>query len=266
MTGDNVERIQLTGTRAINATGNGLANMITGNSAANVLSGGGGSDVLDGGAGNDTLSGGEGDDTLVGGSGNDAYAGGGGVDTVSFAASTSAIYFSLAAIGQQNTRGAGYDTLQAGHSIENLIGGSRNDQLTGDSGSNRIEGGAGNDMLNGGLGNGVLLGDTVADFFVFNTTLGSGNVDTIYNFNTADDTISLENNGIFSAFRSTGQLSAGAFVVGTAALQSDDRIIYNSQTGALHYDRDGFGPAQMVHFASLINPVGTLSNTDFMII
>jgi serralysin len=266
MTGDHVERIQLTGASAINATGNGLANVITGNSAANVLSGGGGSDVLDGGAGNDTLSGGEGDDTLVGGSGNDAYAGGGGVDTVSFASSTSAIFFSLAATGQQNTRGAGYDTLQAGHSVENLIGGSRNDQLTGDSGANRIEGGAGNDVLNGGLGNDVLLGDAGADFFVFNTTLGSGNVDMIYNFDTADDTIRLENNGIFSAFRSTGQLSAGAFVVGTAALQSDDRIIYDPQTGALHYDRDGSGSAQMVHFASLINPVGTLSNTDFMII
>lgn len=266
MFGDHVERIQLSGSSAINATGNGLANTITGNSAANVLSGGGGSDVLDGGAGNDTLNGGDGDDILTGGSGNDRYSGGGGIDTVSFAGSTSTINFSLAVTGQQNTSGAGYDTLQTGHGIENLIGGSGSDKLTGDSGANRIEGGAGSDVLNGGLGTDQLFGGAGTDYFVFNTTLGSGNVDTINGFNTADDTIRLENTGIFSALTSTGPLAAGAFVVGSAALQSDDRIIYTPQTGALHYDPDGSGAAQMIHFATLINTVGTVSNTDFIII
>jgi len=58
----NVERLILTGTSAINGTGNGLANGITGNSAANQLNGGAGNDTLDGGLGNNRLTGGAGND------------------------------------------------------------------------------------------------------------------------------------------------------------------------------------------------------------
>ena len=52
--GSNVENLVLTGTSAINGSGNALDNMITGNSAANTLSGGAGADTMIGGAGNDT--------------------------------------------------------------------------------------------------------------------------------------------------------------------------------------------------------------------
>jgi len=52
--GTNLENLTLTGTTAINATGNELNNVLTGNSAANVLAGGAGADTLVGGAGNDT--------------------------------------------------------------------------------------------------------------------------------------------------------------------------------------------------------------------
>jgi Ca2+-binding RTX toxin-like protein len=48
-----LEDLRLTGTKAINATGNALANALTGNKAANVLDGREGADVLAGGAGND---------------------------------------------------------------------------------------------------------------------------------------------------------------------------------------------------------------------
>ena len=61
--------LTLTGTAAINGTGNANANMITGNSAANALSGGAGNDTLIGGAGTDTLIGGAGADGLTGGTG-----------------------------------------------------------------------------------------------------------------------------------------------------------------------------------------------------
>lgn len=66
-----VENLTLTGTSAINATGNSSDNVLTGNSAANSLSGSGGSDSLYGGAGTDSLTGGKDNDTLVGGTGND---------------------------------------------------------------------------------------------------------------------------------------------------------------------------------------------------
>ncbi len=49
----NVENLTLTGTGAINASGNTLANTLTGNAAANLLDGGAGADTMIGGAGND---------------------------------------------------------------------------------------------------------------------------------------------------------------------------------------------------------------------
>ncbi len=63
--GMNVERLVLTGSAAINGTGNAEDNILSGNAAANVLSGGSGDDVIDGGAGADRLIGGSGADTFV---------------------------------------------------------------------------------------------------------------------------------------------------------------------------------------------------------
>lgn len=59
----NVENLTLTGTTAINGTGNALANVLAGNSGVNSLSGGAGNDTLDGLTGADTLTGGTGNDT-----------------------------------------------------------------------------------------------------------------------------------------------------------------------------------------------------------
>ncbi len=59
----------LTGTSAINGTGNANANGIVGNSGANQLNGGLGDDLLLGGGGSDTLIGGAGADVLTGGAG-----------------------------------------------------------------------------------------------------------------------------------------------------------------------------------------------------
>ncbi|MGE8322866.1 MAG: M10 family metallopeptidase C-terminal domain-containing protein, partial [Pseudomonas sp.] len=71
--GNYQENLVLSGTAAINGTGNSLANTLTGNSAANVLYGGVGNDILSGGAGNDRLGGGAGKDVLTGGVGNDIF-------------------------------------------------------------------------------------------------------------------------------------------------------------------------------------------------
>ncbi len=61
---EEIENLVLTGSAAINGTGNTLDNTITGNSGANTLIGGGGDDMLNGGSGADTL---------IGGTGNDIY-------------------------------------------------------------------------------------------------------------------------------------------------------------------------------------------------
>jgi Ca2+-binding RTX toxin-like protein len=59
----NVEGLNLTGTAAINGTGNASDNTLIGNSGANTLAGLAGNDYIQGGFGNDTLDGGDGDAT-----------------------------------------------------------------------------------------------------------------------------------------------------------------------------------------------------------
>ncbi|MEN6624547.1 MAG: calcium-binding protein, partial [Smithella sp.] len=62
---NNIENLILTGSSAINGTGNDLDNIITGNSAGNTLTGNAGNDTLDGSSGNDMLIGGNGSDTYL---------------------------------------------------------------------------------------------------------------------------------------------------------------------------------------------------------
>ena len=126
-------------------------------------------------------------------------------------------------------------------------------------------GGAGNDTLNGGLGNDTLDGGTGADFFVFNTALGSTNVDRISAFSVVDDTIYLAQS-IFNAFGSYGAIAAGAFTTTSAPLEADDRIIFNKATGDLFYDADGSGRIAAVQFATLASVTGILSAQDFVVI
>jgi Ca2+-binding RTX toxin-like protein len=71
--GTNFEHLELTGSTAIDGTGNAVGNKLTGNSGANKLLGKEGADTLNGGGGIDTLTGGLGNDTLIGGAGGDSF-------------------------------------------------------------------------------------------------------------------------------------------------------------------------------------------------
>jgi Ca2+-binding RTX toxin-like protein len=59
-----IENVTLTGTAALNATGDGGANHLTGNSGKNTLDGQGGSDTINGGGGDDKMTGGGAADTF----------------------------------------------------------------------------------------------------------------------------------------------------------------------------------------------------------
>lgn len=154
--GANVENLVLTGTTAVNGTGNALDNVLTGNSGANTLTGG---------AGNDTLDGGPGTDTLVGGAGNDTFVVDATTDVTTEAANegTDAIRSSVTW-----TLGTNLENLTLlGAAALNGTGNGSNNMLTGNAGANTLTGAAGNDTLDGAAGNDLLIGGAGSDSYVF---------------------------------------------------------------------------------------------------
>ncbi|MEI6161163.1 MAG: FG-GAP-like repeat-containing protein, partial [Roseococcus sp.] len=157
--GAEIEQLSLSGTAALNGTGNAQANRLDGNAGANILDGGEGNDSLNGGSGADTLIGGAGNDVLNGGAWADVLEGGGGVDTVSYAGAVLGVVVNLATQTASGGDAAG-DTISG---FENASGGNGNDHLTGDALNNSLTGNAGNDTLIGGAGNDALHGGAGAD-------------------------------------------------------------------------------------------------------
>ncbi|WP_291987231.1 calcium-binding protein [Candidatus Accumulibacter sp. ACC007] len=234
--GEHVERLYLTGSAATTATGNALANTLYGhaNTAANVLAGGLGNDVYYLGAGDSAV-----EDE------------GGGIDSVytyadyTLAANVEHLYLNVA-------------------TAATLTGNTLANSLRGNAGDDTLIGLSGNDTLNGGLGNDTLTGGDGKDIIRFDSLLNAlTNVDTITDYNVADDTIHLEN-AIFTALTTTGMLAAESFRRGAVAVDADDYVIYDDVTGALYYDADGNGVAAAVQFAALIG-APTLTHADFLV-
>jgi serralysin len=90
------------------------------------------------------------------------------------------------------------------------------------------------------------------------------NVDVVTDFNVADDTIQLDDD-VFSSSLGLGNISAGELVIGAAALDANDRIIYNDATGELFYDSDGVGGVAQIQFATLSTGLA-LTNLDFLVV
>ena len=250
----NVESLELYGAASINGSGNTLNNTIKGNSGNNVIDGGAGADLMIGGLGNDIY--------VVDNAGDYVYEDvGAGTDGV-----MASISYMLTANVEALTLTGSAAINGFGNALNNVINGnSANNFLDGAAGQDSLVGGAGNDTLSGGLGNDTLDGGVGADFFVFNTTLSTANIDRIASFSVVDDTIYLAQS-IFNAFGSVGSISAGAFNTTSATIEADDRIIFNRSTGDLFYDADGKGGIAAVQFATLASVAGTLSAQDFIVI
>jgi Ca2+-binding RTX toxin-like protein len=151
----NVNTLNLTGTLALQATGNAGNDSITANSGADTLSAGNGNDTLVSGAGIDSLVGGTGTDLFVVNNASDVVTVGSthGNDTiqssVSYTASANVANLTLIgnapvsgtgnALANVLTAGGGTDTLTAGSGLATLVGGAGNDTFVVNSSSDVVQ-------------------------------------------------------------------------------------------------------------------------------
>lgn len=303
--GDGNDRLISNGGNNILNGGHGNDELVSGNSGDSLYGGNGsdtltagiGAETLYGGAGNDvqyaaggyhqvlfgeggndrlvasyytnSLYGGDGDDTLYsgdnrllldGGAGDDAYE----IGSFDYFAPVEAV---------DSGRDAVYvkylDSYRLPQNIEDLfkVSGTVYGLFgSGNSLDNRITGGNATDTLDGGRGNDMLTGGGSSDHFVFTSTLGARNADTITDFQHDIDKIDLDSSGtgVFVA-SSIGALGASAFKVLGADVDADDRILYDQVSGKIFYDVDGNGVVARELFA-LVSAGVTLTSTDFLVI
>ncbi|MEH2174778.1 beta strand repeat-containing protein [Nostoc sp.] len=224
-------------------------------SGNNTLEGGAGDDRLSFGnsTGDNLLSGGDGNDsfnlitnsidtdlsdlvtqTVDGGNGDDSlftiynYAAGGITSTFNATTNTGSITVGLYRVNynnieQLNISGTTYD--------DNIVGSNGNDTLFGVDGNDSLIGGDGTDTFG---------------FYNYN-----GGVDTIDDFNATNELIQVYGTG-FGGGLSKGTLETSKFTIGTSATTTNQRFIYDFDTGALFFDQDGSASGfTQVKFAQL---------------
>ena len=214
----------------IKVTSNNLSEFEKNSSGELVIEGFGGNDKISGTSGNDYIDGGVGADVMSGGMGDDTYIVDNSKDKVVEASNqgndtiiTTLKKFSLAKM--PNVENLTFD----GIGNANLTGNKQNNIIVASDGDDYLEGKEGNDSLTGGAGE---------DAFVFNTKLSSTNVDTITDFESRVDWLSL-NKKLFNKVAKS--FTEDNLVYGDKAQDANDYLIFNTHNNTLYYDADGSG-------------------------
>ncbi len=217
--------------------GTGEGDDIRGYATADLINGLDGDDDIEGGGGADTLIGNWGDDELEGDDGNDILTGN---------------------MGDDNLEGGnGNDNLHGGAGYDDLYGDNGSDVLMGGTGDDDLDGGAGMDTLIGGAGDDYLYGGDGSDQFVLDSLDGDDYISDFDNFGPDADKIVLSKSVFTMLSGGTGGPATNLAGLGSA-------FTYDTDSGALTYDRDGAGSAEGQVIAHLGS--GTILGNDFLIV
>ena len=261
---------------------------LVGSAGSDLLSGGDGNDTLDGWYSEysfwdnetvaETMDGGLGDDLYIVDHADDVLADSGGIDRVYVLdmSWTLGAGFENLTIGNDRSEGGGTgignelnntmnitygagrlegrggdDTLTSfpAWGGSQLFGGEGNDSLMGDG---MLDGGTGNDTLEGGYG--TWTGGAGADHFIIRSQWSNPE---ILDFAPGTDRLRLDARNM-TELGASGPLSAGdvrfhAAAGATAAHDADDRIIFDTSTGQVYFDRDGIGGENAVAMVKVSN-------------
>ncbi len=194
-----------------------------------------------------------------------------GNNTLTYASATGAVTVSLNITTQQNTGGAGLDTITA---VENLIGSPFADNLTGNTTYNILDGRGGNDILRGwsgadtligGLGNDTLYVENLRDVVIEKLNEGSDTVSSSITYTLPANVENLILTGT-AAIDGTGNSAANRLNGGAGNDTLDGGFGVNRLTGGACNDIFKFtslGPVDVITDYNVVNDTVQLENSVF---
>jgi hypothetical protein len=215
----------LTGTSAINGTGNAAANTITGNSAVNFITGGAGVDSMDGGSSSDIYVVASASDHTAAEISDTGAVGTGIVDELRFSATSTTAGATLSVYAGDTGlerviigTGTGTTASSTGTTALNINASAAPNRLeiTGNNGTNTLSGTAFSDTIKSGSGIDTITGGTGADTMIY-TSLSDGLVggstsartfEKITDFSVGQDNFDVTNLPASGAFKNLGTITA----------------------------------------------------------